>query len=248
MKYIDYVRETLQSYTDRYNIVVVEEIDNNYNPKDNDIIVVYKKLAGAVNGNVRFMPIQFEVYSANNEVNDTMEIFNRFVDEKSNTSFVLGLDYMKQDYNTPVDMTNFLEVGSGFRAYIYVSGTLMITSNISDVKGIKINGKEINYTNVAITYVAQATQSKKSGDNLQTSMLSNANLQITITGFCNADVFNSQLSLIRQGVLSPNTEFSVELTFTDNDFIETYNCRVINYTKQYDITNPPTKVVVFVRA
>ena len=248
MKYIDYIKETLQSYTDKYNIVVVEEIDNNYNPQDNDILVVYKKLAGAVNGNVKFMPIQFEIYSANNDVNDTMYLFEKFVDEKSNTSFVLGLDHMKQDYNTPVDMTNFLEVGSGFRAYIYVSGTLMITSNISDVKEVRIDGKPINYTNVSIAYTAQPSTSKKSGENLQNTMLSNANLQIIISGFCNADVFNQQLSLMRQGILSPNTEFNLKLTFTDNDVEEYYTCRVLNYNKQYDITNPPIKSVVFVRA
>lgn len=248
MDYIKYIQETLQGYTEKYKIRVVEEIDYNYNPEDNEIIVLYRKLAGAVNGNVRFMPIQFDIYSANNEVNETMDIFNRFVDEKSNTSMTLGIDHYKQDYNTPVDLANFMEVGDGFRSVLYVAGTLMITSSVSDIKEVRIDGKLINYTNAVITYSAQPTQSKKSGERLQRTMLSNANVQITITGFCNADVFNSQLSLIRQGLLSPNTEFNLSLTFTDNDAVEAYKCVVMNYSKQYDITNPPTKVVVFTLA
>lgn len=248
MSYTKYIEEKIKEIAGGYNVVVVDEIDHNYNPEDNDILVVIKKLTGAIVGDVKFMPIQLEVFSANNEVNDTMEILDQFVARYSNTSFIDELDFYKQDYGTPTDMSNFLAVGSGFRSLLTINGSLMITTNISDIKEVLIDGLPINYLNVSFGYNAQANPSKLSGEHLQRVRFSDANLQISITCYCSANNFNNQLSLLKSNQLSPNKTFKLSLTYVDNERQEEYVCRISSFTSNYDITNPPTQTIVFTLA
>ena len=74
MNYKDYIKKSIQELTDKYTINVVDEINFNYNPKDKEILVVIKHLTGSIVGDVKFVPLQFNVYSAANEVNDTLSI------------------------------------------------------------------------------------------------------------------------------------------------------------------------------
>lgn len=244
MSYKEYIQQSLQAYTSDYIINVVNEIDFNYNPKPNEILVVIKELAGSVVGNVKFMPIQLNIFTGANEVNKTKEIFKKFVNDYSNTHTNIGLDYYKQDYSTPIDMSNFLQIGDSYRAELLITGTLMVAGNICDVRKVKINNKEVNYTNVTITYSTSPNPAKYSNENLQRVMIANANVQITIVAYANISPFNTLISLLKTGQKSPNDTFTVDLEYTD-DTIEHYNCRIISFNDNYDITNPAIRSVVF---
>lgn len=244
MSYKEYIQQSLQAYTSDYIINVVNEIDFNYNPKPNEILVVIKELAGSVVGNVKFMPIQFNIFTGANEVNNTKEILKSFVNDYSNTHTNIGLDYYKQDYSTPIDMNNFLQVGDSYRAELLITGTLMIAGNISDIRKVKINNKEVNHTSVTVTYSTSPNPAKYSNENLQRVMIANANVQITIVAYANISPFNTLISLLKTGQKSPNDTFTVDLEYTD-DTIEHYNCRIISFNDNYDITNPAIRSVVF---
>lgn len=250
MSYKEYIQEALESYVtdNEYKISVVEEVDFNYNPDDNEIVVVYKELAGSVVGNVKFMNIQFNVFSSANEVNYTKEILNSFVADYSNTSVTLGLDHYKQDYNTPIDLTNFNEVGHTQRAMFLITGTLLVTSNISDIKRVRINNIDINYTNVNISYTAQPHSYLVSSENLMRHSATNPNLQINIVAYIQNDSFNTLISLLKTNQKGANDTYTIELTYVDGNRVETYTCSIYSLSENYDITNPPTRNVVFMLA
>ena len=244
MNYKDYIQNALQELTQDYIVRVVDEVDFNYNPKENEIEVVIKSLSGSVTGNIKFMPIQFNVFSSANEVNETMGILNEFVAKYSNTHTMIGLDYYKQDYTTPIDMTNFNQVGVTQRAEILITGTLLITNSISDIKSVKINNKEVNYTDVNFSYSVSPNTSKPSGKHLQETWIENANLLITIITHVNIDPFNTLISLHKLGIKSPNDLYTLTFEYTD-DRVEEYKCRIYSFNENYDISNPPLRNVVF---
>jgi hypothetical protein len=244
MSYKEYIKNALQNYTTEYIIDVVDEINFNYNPKDNEILVVVKSLSGSVTGNVKFMPIQFNVFTSKNEVNKTKALLEQFVSDYSNTHTMIGLDYYKQDYTTPIDMNNFQQVGDGYRATLIITGTLMITNSIRDIKSVYINNKSINYTSVNFTYSTSPNASKPSGRRLQKTLIENANLLISLVCYCNFSPFDNMVSLLRQGELSLNTEYTLKFEYTD-DSIEEYKCVIYSMNDNYDISNPPLRNVVF---
>lgn len=245
MSYKQYIENALQELTKKYKIKVVEEINFNYNPEDNEILVVIKELTGSIIGDVKFMPIQFNVFSAANEVNGTFDLLENFVANYSNSHTMIGLDYVKQDYSTPVVANNFLQIGHSKRTELFVSGTLLVTKNISDVTKVYINGKEINYTSVIFTYGTQPNTAKTTEENLQRVMFAEANLQITLSTFAQISPFNTMLSLLRQGKKGLNDTYRLKFEFTDGTE-EEYICRISSYNSNHDRTNPATRTVVFV--
>ena len=244
MNYKQYIEKCLQELAEGYVVKVVDEVDFNYNPEENEIEVVIKGLSGSITGNIKFIPIQFNVFSSADEVNATKEILDKFVATYSNTHTMIGLDYYKQDYNTPIDMTNFNPIGATQRAEILITGTLLITNSISDIKSVKINNKEINYTDVNFSYSVNPNTSKPSGKNLQETWIENANLLITIVSYNNINPFNTMISLHKLGVKSPNDIYTLDFEFTDNR-TESYRCRIYSFNENYDISNPPLRNVVF---
>lgn len=245
MNYKEYLETALQSYTNDYVIKVYDEANYNYNPKDNEIVVIVKKLSGSVIGNVKFYPVQFEVYGAKNETNTTMNVLTRFVEDYSNTNFLLGLDYYKQDYSTPIDATNFNAIGDGFRSQFIITGTIMITNSISDVDKVYINGREMNNTTIAFGYATNPISRRNSGDNLQQTVIENGGLLITITTFKNADILNESLSLIKLNKKKLNDIYTLKFIYTDNEREEEYKCVIESFTENHDRTNPPTRTIVF---
>lgn len=245
MNYKEYIKKSIQELTDKYKINVVEEINFNYNPEDYEILVVIKELTGSIVGDVKFIPLQFNIYSSANEVNDTLDIFNLFVAKYSNSHTMLGLDYIKQDYSTPVSANNFLQIGHSKRSEIFMGGTLLVTQNISDITKVFINGKEINYTNVVFSYSSQPNAAKTTKDNLQKVMIADGNVQITLSSYSQISPFNTMLSLLRQGKKGLNDSYTLKFEYNDGTE-EEYICKILSYNGNHDRTNPATRSVVFV--
>lgn len=245
MNYKEYLEASLQAYTTDFVIKVYDEVNFNYQPKNNEIVVIIKKLSGSVIGNVEFKPIQLEIIGAYNETNYTMQILEQFVKDYSNTNINIGLDYYKQDYSTPIDAGNFNPVGNGYRTRFIITGSLMITNSISDVDKVYINNREINNTAVNFSYTTNPSSSRNSGDYLMKSLVENASIMISITMFKNADVLNEDLALIKTNKKSPNDVYNLKFFYTDNNREENYKCVIDSFNENHDRTNPPTRTVTF---
>lgn len=245
MSYKEYLENSLQAYTTDYVVKVFDEVNYNYNPKNNEIVVIIKKLSGSVIGNVEFKPIQLEVLGAYNETNLTMQLLEQFVKDFSNTNINIGLDYYKQDYSTPIDAGNFNAIGNGYRTRFIITGSLMITNSISDVDKFYINGKEMNNTTINFSYSTSPRTRKQSGDKLQKTLIENGGLLISVTTYKNADLLNLMLALIKDGKKSLNDVYTLKFVYTDNAREEIYNCVIQSFNENHDRTNPPMRTIVF---
>lgn len=245
MNYKEYLEASLQAYTTDYVVKVFDEVNYNYNPKNNEIVVIIKKLSGSVIGNVEFKPIQLEILGAYNETNLTMQLLEQFVKDYSNTNINIGLDYYKQDYSTPIDAGNFNAIGSGYRTRFIITGSLMITNSISDVDKFYINGREMNNTTIDFAYSTSPATRKQSGDKLQKSLIENAGLMISVTMYKNADLLNGDLSLLKLNKKSPNDVYTLKFLYTDNAREEVYRCVIHSFNENHDRTNPPMRTIVF---
>ncbi len=106
----------------------------------NTIYIVIKYLSSSIEYYTETMPIQILVLSEQNSLDKAKMIMNKF-SETYNWQIIEedGL-FIKQQYNSPVVLNNYVEVSYGYRSVLYVTGTLFIMENIVDVKNVMIDG------------------------------------------------------------------------------------------------------------
>lgn len=137
-------------------INIKDEIDENFNVFVSDeqafvkqkdfgpksIYVIVKKLASDIefDGIIETMPIQLIVISEGNSMDVAKEIMERFANQYNWKMIDDGTIHVKQQYSSPVVLSNFNEVGYEYRSVLYVSGTLYVMQNIVDVKNLTIDG------------------------------------------------------------------------------------------------------------
>lgn len=244
MEYKDYLEEKLNELSDT-KIVVVEELNYEYEPKEDEILVVLKNLNGTIVNSSYFQPIQLNIFSSKDIVG-TRDLFTEFVKRYSNTHTNIDFTYYKQDYSTPIDVSNFLEIGSTFKTMFIINGTLVINQNLMDVSKVILNGFEINYEKCNITYSAVVNSFKDTTNKLQSVTIPNANTSIYITLFIENNGFINYLKLLRNGQININDLINVELAYINGN-TENFNARITSIAESYDITNPPRMDVVLVR-
>ena len=104
------------------------------------IYIVIKYLSSSIEFYTETMPIQILVLSEQNSLDKTKMILEKFTEQNNWQVIEEGTSYIKQQYNSPVVLNNYVEVGHGYRSVLYVTGTLYIMENIVDVKNVKIDG------------------------------------------------------------------------------------------------------------
>jgi len=103
------------------------------------IYVVVKYLSSDIQYDAETMPIQILVLSEQNSLEKTQMILNKFAND-NNWQVITGDGlYIKQQYNSPVVLNNYAEVGYGYRSVLYITGTLFIMENVVDVKNVYID-------------------------------------------------------------------------------------------------------------
>ena len=116
------------------------------------IYVVIKYLSSDIQYYTETMPIQLLVLSEQNSLEKAKMIMNKFANDNNWHVEIDGGTYIKQQYNSPVVLSNYVEVGFGYRSTLYITGTLYIMENIIDVTDIKIDSVAIKPLNCNISY------------------------------------------------------------------------------------------------
>lgn len=124
--------------------------DGEYDP--NKIYVVTKYLTSDIEYGVETQPVQILVFSEENGMQEAKELFDAFAVSHNWRSGIYNGSFVKQQYSSPVVMSNFNEASYGFRSVLYISCTLYIMNNIEDVTNLKINGIAIKPLEFVWTY------------------------------------------------------------------------------------------------
>ena len=237
MDYGAYLEEYFTGYT------VSNELNFQYG--GSGTIFVYKYLGGGQNYNDSIIqPVQIICHT--DDVASAKTLLATFAQVKTGTGFWEDLEYIKQSYSTPMVLSSYNGMGQNHTAQLSILGTLIISSNISDIKTVEIDGFEYFTTLRKLSYKTQLDTQPDS------DRLGATNNQIGMLEFIismenkNNDVCN-KARRIREGNLDINNEFSIKLTFTDNDYEETYTMKLTSFTTDSSNNLSPVITMTFTR-
>lgn len=125
---------------DNINIQIAEEqaFSKMKELSPHSIYVVIKYLSSSIEYYAETMPLQILVLSEQNSFEKAQMIMNKFAND--NNWKVINDEpgtYIKQQYNSPVVLNNFVEVSYGYRTILYVTGTLYIMENVLDIEDLE---------------------------------------------------------------------------------------------------------------
>jgi hypothetical protein len=229
MNYLSYIQGKFPTYE------VTDEVNYQYNGEGNAIIIKY--LNGANFKDSVIQPFQLSIYT--NDILQVREDLNLFTATYNNAPFYEGQEYIQQIYNTPMVLTPFDKSGTNYTHNLIIQGTLLISKNVNDIKTVKIDNVEYETTSRIISYITQIDNQRVSNSKINTSNITFASVKFNCDLINKNDVTGtlySKISAIRNGNLSIDTAFNIELTFSYNGVIEAYNMKldnaVLNSTNQ----------------
>ena len=219
MKYIDFLKQQLPK-----DWIITEELNINWDGVQT--IAILKMQTGTQYEDSTVQPFQLNVITS--KVIETKEILEALITVNQNQFFISDfVRYCKQYYYTPIVPTVATASGNQLTNQVILTGTLIISENVSDVKEAFIDNEKVKITTSAINYATQAEAhvypfANKTALAETSAKAAVLNIQLTFINK-NSELCN-KFRLLRLGKLPINTIFKLDLVFTDNDFKETYNC------------------------
>ena len=219
MKYIDFLKEQLPK-----EWVITEELNINWNGVDT--IAILKMQTGTNYEDSKVQPFQLVVLTA--DVLNAKAELEAFITVNQNKFFISDfVDYCKQYYYTPIVPTVATPTGNQLTSQVILTGTLIISQNVSDIKECFIDNEKVRITTSAINYSTQGEahvypNKNKTALAETTAKGSALNIQLTFINK-NSNICN-KFRMLRLGKLPINTQFKLKIVYTDNEFIEEYTC------------------------
>lgn len=215
-----------------------------YDVPDKTVVVV-KYLSGSNFRESVIQPIQISVYT--DDVATTKAQLELFTKAYSNTSYLDGFSYVQQVYSTPFVLVNFDTVGTNFKSHIVISGTLVISENVSEIKRVYIDGIEYETASRALAYIAEVDNQRIGTDTLNTTQVSRASVRFTCSMVNKGSELGMKLRQLRTGALAINTTFTVKLIFSDNDTEEIYTMKLDSNNINSENQSLPNSTLSFIK-
>lgn len=227
MNYLNYIK-SINIFSD---YVITDEINYQFNGEQTALIIKY--LNGTNFRDSKIQPIQLLVFTKDSqatkaELEEFTKAYNNvpsYYDNGDGTT-----DYFQQIYSTPNMMMSFDPTGNNYTHQYSINVTLLISSNVSDIKMVKIDGLEYETTQRILTYFAQLDNQRVSNSELNISQATYGSVKFNCNLINKNNVLSNKIRGIRTGSLSIDTIFNVQLTFSDNDTTETYSMKLDNVT------------------
>ncbi len=198
------------NYTD-VNIYVSEE--QNFAKMDkltpDSIYIVVKYLSSNIEYYTETLPIQILVLSEQNSLEKAQMIMNKFANDYNWQVIIDGNTYIKQQYNSPVVLNNYVEVGYGYRSVLYATGTLYVMENVVDVTDVKIDNADIKPLSFSINYSMSTNTQQLPSEEIASSLKTVSTFAITMTvPMVTSNVVNKIIGILNEGI-NGNTPFKL---------------------------------------
>lgn len=164
-------------------IVILDEqlFAKNGELESNKIYIVIKYLASSIEFGAETQPVQILILSEQNGMQEAKDLFETFTQTHNWRSGMFDSTYVKQQYSSPVVMSNFNDVANGYRSVLYVSGTLFIMENICDVSDLKIGDVEINPISFNWSYQMSGNIQPIGGDKIASTVKNMSTFQASLS-------------------------------------------------------------------
>lgn len=220
MNYLSYIK-SLPEFDD---FIVTDEINYQYNGEGNALVIKY--LAGNNYNDSKVLPIQLSVYT--NDMQDTKVLLEDFAKEYNNAPFYHDngdgtIDYVQAIYGTPMLIQNFDNTGNNFVHQFIIAATIIVSSNVSEIKQVFIDNVEYETTSRSLVFVSVVNNERIGNAFINTSLITNTVVKFNCNMINKNHALGNKIRTIRQGAISPSTVFVVKFVFSDNDTEETFN-------------------------
>ena len=207
--------------------------------------IVVKYLPGSNFRESVIQPIQISVYT--DDVATVKAKLELFTKAYSNTSYLDGFSYVQQVYSTPFVLANFDRVGTNFKSHVVISGTLVISENVSEIKRVYIDGIEYETASRALSYIAEIDNQRVGTDTLNSTEVSRATVRFTCSMVSKGSELGMKLRQLRTGALAINTAFTIKLIFSDNEAEETYTMKLDSNSLNSENQSLPNFTLSFIK-
>ena len=210
----------------------------------NDVVGVFNTLGGTIDGEeVEVTPYLMTFwFNENNE--EVFIALNDLVREFNAKSVQLDTDNFKVYATMPIQQAPHSEDSTGFKTSVVITGTLVITRNLSDIIGISINNVPLKYINARITYTTSPVSSKLNNSNLIRNKVQTSGVSLEIVHNHHISNLSAILRALRLGNRKPNTAIKVKLKWSDG-IDEEYLTYIDSYALSTDRQNPAINTIVF---
>ena len=244
MNYLSYVKSIFNNYTNTY--IITEEINYQYNGDGNAVIIKY--LSGTNYKDSVIQPIQLSVYT--NNPNSIRADLDNFANALNNAPFFdpsSPTTYVQQLYSTPILMTPFDPAGNNYIHQFIISGTLLISNNVSEIKKIEIDGEELETTVRNVSYTSQIDNQRINNFFLNESNVTYGSIQLSIQMINKNNVLSNKLRLLRTGNFDIDNTFTIKLTYSDNNATEIYQMKLLSVSLNSENQSLPILTLQFTK-
>ena len=183
------------------------------------IYVVIKYLSTTETLDATIQPIQILISCEQNQIQISQIVFSKLVESHNFEVIIDNGTFIKQDYRQPVVLSNFNEVGYGYRTIMYISATLLIMEGILDIKNLYINGESVKPISFTMTYSMTPNTQQIPPSKIATSVKSVATFSIAFAvPLSSSYSFVRTIARIMAGTDRGNTDFDVRFAIGDVSF------------------------------
>lgn len=231
---------------DGYNFTISNELQfikekKKNNPKQ--IFIVVKFLQATINYGQVLMPILINAIAEKNK----MDVCYRLLIEYAET---YNLEFnndetIKQYYSSPVVLSNFGEIGDGFRSLLTMSGTFQISENSNDFD-VYYNGEKIPAISVNGSFDIQLeSQAFYGAGDITTSNGKVGTFVVNITAYLDASELVNECIDVATNRVSVNTDFILDVKFKNGRKLSNTRFVLSNFTFEKNIGNLPVCTMTF---
>lgn len=238
MNYKDYLKDVFGP-----DVVITDELNFDYNGEG--LAIVIKYLSGNHFQDSTIIPIQLAVYT--DDVASTKILLDSFTKSNNDTSFMQGFVYVRQFYSTPIVLGSFEDVGINYMTQFIVSGTLVVSENISDIKEVFIDDVKYMTTTRLLTYVGQPDNQRRSGQFLNETFVKFGMLKFSANLIHKASPLSTKIRRILTGNEDIDTNFKITLVYTENELTEEYTMKLDSVNINSENQALPLMTVSFIK-
>jgi len=234
-------------------------------PVPNTIYCVIKYLSTDIAYNSLVRPIQILIVSEGNQMQNTKILFDYFAEHYnwklvSYTDNNENITYIKQQYSTPVVISNFNDIGYDFRSVLYLSGTLIIMENVVDITttlsgvtydnalSIKIGSADaeiIKPLTFQFQYNTGCDTQPVAGQTISSSVKSVSTFSLVFTIPATTSTLLTNATNISAGLQTGNTKFTISFSLAGIAF--SYDCILTAFNFVTTPSNIPSLQFTFMR-
>lgn len=188
---------------------------------ENTIYIVIKYLADTKSVSSTMQPIQFLILTEQNSLDVTKVLFDKFATSHNWTVAPdTGTEYIKQQYTSPVVLSNFNPVLYGYRSVMYMTATLYIMEDIVDFGKVSITTDneevEVDAINLALSYSMSTNTQQIKSEEIASSEKTVSTLSITLSIPMKSSTLITKILGIINETEEGNDDFVIKL-YEDSD-------------------------------